>query len=84
MERTSTGLLDLLNDRFVELQYFVQDSELLTSLNDYLNRMVDDSGQNRRLLGEMLERAKSQENRMLITEVVAPSVKWPRSRSTWG
>jgi len=71
MERTSTGLLDLLNDRFTQLNSAAQiQGEQLIALNDHSNRLADDSGQNRRLLGELVDRAKSQENRALMTEVV--------------
>lgn len=71
MERSSTGLLDLLNERFTELGGTAQgQNQQLATLNDYITRMTEDSGQNRRILGEILERTKSQESRVLFTEVV--------------
>jgi len=72
MERSSTGVMDMLNERFAEQNNSAtRQSEQLAGVGDAISRVAEDSAQNLRLLGEILERARTQEMRALITEVIA-------------
>lgn len=72
MERSSTGVMDMLNERFAEQNNNgIQQTSQLAGLSDSITRLADDSAQNLRVLGEILERTRSPETRGLINEVIS-------------
>lgn len=71
MERGSTGLLDLLNERLAEHSGLsTKGNEHLTALQDVMVRLKNDSQQQLRVMSDLLERARSHEPKPLVNEVL--------------
>jgi len=71
MERGSTGLLDLLSERLSEHSGLsTKGNEHLTALHDLMSRLKNDSQQQLRVMSDLLERARAQEPKLMVNEVL--------------